>query len=38
VDLVHLVYQPRPDEVPQSAADCSRPSIAARCAAGYADM
>lgn len=38
VDLVHLVYQPRPDEVPQSAADFSRPSIAARRAAGYADM
>lgn len=38
VDLVHIVYQPRPDEAPQSAADFSRPSIAARRAAGYADM
>jgi NTE family protein len=38
MDIVHVVYHPGPDEVPQSDSEFSRPSIAARRAAGYEDM
>ncbi|NJN19549.1 MAG: patatin-like phospholipase family protein [Oscillochloris sp.] len=38
VDLVHIVYQPRRDEIAQSDAEFSRDSLAARREQGYADM
>jgi NTE family protein len=38
IDVVHLVYQPGPDEIAQSDAEFSRPSLAERRAAGYAEM
>lgn len=36
--IVHIIYHPTADQVPQSAAEFSRPSIAARRADGYKDM
>jgi NTE family protein len=38
MDIVHLIYHPGPDQVPQSDTEFSRPSIEARRAAGYDDM
>ncbi|MGH9279570.1 MAG: patatin-like phospholipase family protein [Acidimicrobiales bacterium] len=38
LDIVHLKYQPDPDEVSTSAAEFSRPSIARRRAGGYDQM
>jgi len=38
MDIVHLVYHPSPEEIAQSDAEFSRPSLAARRAAGYAEM
>ena len=38
LDIVHIIYQPGADQIPASAAEFSRPSIAERRAAGYADM
>jgi NTE family protein len=38
VDIVHLIYHPGPDQIPTSDAEFSRPSIAERRSAGYADM
>ncbi|HXH02881.1 MAG TPA: patatin-like phospholipase family protein [Candidatus Competibacteraceae bacterium] len=38
LDIVHITYHPGDDQVPQSDAEFSRPSIASRRAAGYADM
>ncbi|OLL28162.1 hypothetical protein BTH42_28945 [Burkholderia sp. SRS-W-2-2016] len=38
LDVVHVVYRPGPDQVPGSDAEFSRESIAARRAAGYADL
>lgn len=38
MDIVHITYHPDSDQVPQSDAEFSRPSIAIRRAAGYADM
>jgi NTE family protein len=38
LDIVHVIYRPRPEEIAQSDAEFSRPSIAARRAAGYADL
>jgi NTE family protein len=38
MDIVHVHYTPTPDEASNSPAEFSRPSIARRSAAGYADM
>jgi NTE family protein len=38
LDLVHIIYQPGPDQIPASDAEFSRGSIAVRRAAGLADM
>jgi NTE family protein len=38
MDMVHVHYTPTPDEASNSPAEFSRPSIARRSAAGYADM
>ena len=38
MDIVHVHYTPAPDQGSNSAAEFSRPSIARRSAAGYADM
>jgi len=38
LDIVHLVYRPGDSEIPNSDAEFSRSSIAARRAAGYRDM
>ncbi len=38
LDVVHLVYQPTPNEIAQSDAEFSRPSLVERRTAGYADM
>ncbi|HET7488872.1 MAG TPA: patatin-like phospholipase family protein [Acidimicrobiales bacterium] len=38
LDIVHLVYEPDPDEVSASDAEFSRPSIARRREAGYHEM
>jgi NTE family protein len=38
IDIVHLIYDPPPEQIPQSDAEFSRPSIADRRAAGYAEM
>ena len=38
MDIVHLVYHPAPEEIAQSDAEFSRPSLAARRAAGYTEM
>jgi len=38
MDIVHIIYHPDSDQIAQSDAEFSRPSIAERRAAGYADM
>jgi NTE family protein len=38
LDLVHIVYRPTSDQIPNSDAEFSRSSIAERRAAGYRDM
>jgi NTE family protein len=38
LDIVHIVYHPGADQIPSSDAEFSRPSIAARRAAGLRDM
>ena len=38
LDIVHIIYHPGDDQIPQSDAEFSRASIAERRAAGYADM
>ncbi|MBV8121438.1 MAG: patatin-like phospholipase family protein [Alphaproteobacteria bacterium] len=38
LDIVHIVYRPTADQIPNSDAEFSRRSIAARRAAGYRDM
>jgi NTE family protein len=38
LDLVHIVYRPSGDQIPNSDAEFSRSSIAERRAAGYRDM
>ena len=38
LDIVHIVYQPAADEIPNSDAEFSRASTRERRAAGYADM
>jgi NTE family protein len=38
LDIVHIIYHPGPDQIPNSDAEFSRSSIAERRAAGYADM
>jgi NTE family protein len=38
MDIVHVHYTPTPDQASNSPAEFSRPSIARRSAAGYADM
>jgi NTE family protein len=38
LDIVHIVYHPAEDQIPNSDAEFSRSSIAARRAAGYRDM
>lgn len=38
LDIVHVIYHPSSDQVSESDAEFSRPSIASRRAAGYADL
>lgn len=38
MDIVHIIYHPSTDQVPQSDAEFSRPSITDRWSAGYDDM
>jgi NTE family protein len=38
VHIVHIIYKPGPEQIPQSDTEFSRPSIAARRAAGYVDL
>jgi len=38
LDIVHIIYRPGPDQIPNSDAEFSRSSIAARRAAGLHDM
>ncbi len=38
LDIVHIIYRPGADEIPNSDAEFSRSSIAMRRAAGYRDM
>jgi len=38
MDIIHIIYRPGPDQIPQSDAEFSRPSIAARRSVGYAEM
>jgi NTE family protein len=38
LDIVHLIYHPEADQIPNSDAEFSRSSIARRRAAGYRDM
>ncbi len=38
MDIVHLIYEPSEDQIPQSDAEFSQPSIESRRLAGYADM
>jgi NTE family protein len=38
LDIVHIIYHPGPDQVPESDAEFSRESIAERRRAGYADL
>jgi NTE family protein len=38
LDIVHIVYRPGPDQIPNSDAEFSRNSIAERREAGYRDM
>jgi NTE family protein len=38
MDIVHIIYHPGPDQVPQSDAEFSRLSIADRRSAGYYDL
>ena len=38
LDILHVIYQPGPDQIPNSDAEFSRASIAERREAGYADM
>jgi NTE family protein len=38
LDIVHIVYHPGPDQIPESDAEFSRDSIAERRQAGYADL
>ncbi|MFZ0928279.1 MAG: patatin-like phospholipase family protein [Syntrophobacteraceae bacterium] len=38
MDIVHIIYHPGSDQISQSDAEFSRPSIAERRASGYADM
>jgi NTE family protein len=38
LDIVHIIYHPGPDQIPNSDAEFSRTSIAERRAAGYRDL
>jgi NTE family protein len=38
LDIVHIIYRPGPDQIPESDAEFSRDSIAERRRAGYADL
>jgi NTE family protein len=38
IDIVHITYHPAAEQIPQSDAEFSRPSIAERRAAGYRDL
>jgi NTE family protein len=38
IEIVHIIYHPTAEEIPNSDAEFSRPSIAARRAAGLSDM
>ncbi len=38
LDLIHIIYHPGPDQIPNSDAEFSRTSIAARRAAGYKEL
>jgi NTE family protein len=38
LDIVHVIYHPGPDQIPNSDAEFSRSSIAARRGAGYKDL
>lgn len=38
LDIVHVIYHPGPDQIPESDAEFSRESIAERRHAGYADL
>ncbi|MBF0294329.1 MAG: patatin-like phospholipase family protein [Magnetococcales bacterium] len=38
MDILHLIYHPNPDQITNSEAEFSRPSIADRRKAGYEDM
>lgn len=38
LDIVHIIYHPGADQIPNSDAEFSRSSIAERCAAGHRDM
>jgi NTE family protein len=38
LDIVHIIYRPSSDQISESDAEFSRPSIAKRREAGYADM
>jgi NTE family protein len=38
LDIVHIVYRPSADQIPNSDAEFSRSSIAERREAGYRDM